>query len=79
MEPLPNADTLMTLDTHVDLVSEYRALSVAVLAVLGLVFNLGTTVTTAGDVVVFLTVSAVVGYPLFTVFSLLSSRFWQDE
>ncbi|QCC60058.1 hypothetical protein NP511_16950 [Natrinema thermotolerans] len=69
----------MTLDTHVDLVSEYRALSVAVLAVLGLVFNIGTTVTTAGDAVLFLTVSVVVGYPLCTVFSLFSSRFWRDE
>ncbi|OAQ54355.1 hypothetical protein HTG_02085 [Natrinema mahii] len=69
----------MALDTHVDLVSERRARSVAVLAVLGLVFNLGTTVTTAGDAVLFLTVSVVVGYPLFTVFSLLSSRFWQER
>jgi len=48
------------------------------LAVFGLVFNSGTTVTTAADAAVFVGIYVVGGYLVFTVFSLFSNRFWWE-
>ncbi|WP_226042237.1 hypothetical protein [Natrinema sp. DC36] len=62
----------------VAIVSRHRAFLVLTLAVLGLVFNYGTTVTTAADAAVFGGIYVVGGYLVFTVFSLLSNRFWWD-
>ncbi|WP_255291480.1 hypothetical protein [Natrinema sp. CBA1119] len=49
-----------------------------IITVLGLVFNYGTTVTTAADAAVFDGVSVGSGYLVFTVRSLLSNRFWWE-
>lgn len=63
----------------VEIVSRRRAFLDLTVAVLGLVFNYGTTVTTAADAVVFGGVYVGVGYLVFTVFSLLSNRFWWKQ
>lgn len=69
----------METNSAVDIVSKHRALLVGVMAVLGLVFNYGTTVTTVADAALFVAVSVVIGYLLFTLFSLLSHRFWWNQ
>ncbi|ELY66969.1 hypothetical protein [Natrinema versiforme] len=63
----------------VDIISRHRALLVCVMAALGIVFNYGTIVTTVADAAVFFVLSVVIGYFLFTLFSLLSHRFWWDQ
>ncbi|MFC6769832.1 hypothetical protein [Natrinema soli] len=60
----------------VEIVSRRRAFLVLTVAVLGLVFNYGTTVTTAADAMVFVGVYVIGGYLSFTVLTLLSNRFW---
>jgi len=62
----------------VEIVSRHRALLVLTLAVFGLVFNSGTTVTTAADAAVFVGIYVVGGYLVFTVLSLFSNRFWWE-
>ncbi|QLK26662.1 hypothetical protein HYG81_03325 [Natrinema zhouii] len=63
----------------VEIVSRRRAFLVLTITALGLVFNYGTTVTTAADAVVFGGVYVVGGYLVFTVLSLLSNRFWWKQ
>ncbi|WP_222918429.1 hypothetical protein [Natrinema sp. SYSU A 869] len=69
----------METNSSIDIVNKHRALLAGFIAVLGIGVNYGTNVTTAADAALFFVVSVVIGYLVFTLFSLLSHRFWWDH
>ncbi|MEF8785662.1 MAG: hypothetical protein V5A45_06980 [Haloarculaceae archaeon] len=62
--------------TQTTLASPSRLAGAVALALLTLVFNYGTQVTTATDAVLWFVVAVVVGYAVFTALAVAADRIW---
>ena len=63
--------------TQTPLASPSRLAGAVALALLTLVFNYGTQVTTATDAILWFVVAVIVGYAVFTSMAVVAARVWE--